>query len=1007
MAMIIIEQLVYGIDSAGNSSSRTLLGMSSGMGREVAGEIQRFCDGWGHAPALGLRHPALLSFPLENTMSSQRGRLYAVIRVEPGTMPVFHAAVLSDAAYAKLGYNPFTLSSAEFFIWGWRPGVAVERVQVSPEALSNPEVLPVCADDLGLVDEALHKLLAEGALQLPIEQALGSSDRALALILAALPPSLRKNQRFASFATSGFNNYTLAAREKEGSSFAGWKRWFMAQPDVPMDGVRAEYVQAVRDCLKAGDLKRLESASVELERNLPRSGREGLGSANRNPALETTTPGAEIALPGTTRPSGRTAAKPLATSSAVREDAYRPVRGAGPAKPIRTGTASGDAGDRPRVRRSARARLVRQPVRISQVGNRKLPGSIAMTVVFVVAGLAAYTWLSHGGQDGGFGWAVLKDRVTGAAPSRTASLLEVVNVGRTYNRLVKKVAQSGFGGLVDTGSRDRNAALGTLQVEAAAPLLQQVELFLQLAQEGIQQGNRPDRETRRLESLAGQGEVLLQEMTRLEMAWYSLSTGADWTDLGDMPDQTVRTRRDSLLRHSPEALADAGRELGTVDVRKRFQLAKGQMEGMRALLVLFQERQWSQAWEDELYRAAELVSPSASGMTRAYRNAAFVLVRLKKAERLAAHRNLPFAEELGESDWPCAEVQDVLPSLRKQVRKFAAGESPDLLTDVANMYAYLGKPMDLVMSATDSPATLTKLEKSTCYTFDPASYQDYVARIRFEAASTMMESNPESLTDVYLIDRQGASDDVFRQALQQPLNPQLWEELAQQDMPAFFARWADRQAHRARESLFVRQQDFDQNYRDCIELMAVLDRRIVAGQDWTGSWLDLSEKVSAARGGLVGDDGGDRVRAGRLARLDTLSTEMNQGRSLPLANVTVRLNRDDLAAEAVVVLKFRIEPDGQELVSSPFALGPAAPAGSGWVGTGSLDWSPVVYPDSGFQAEVQIEATGETLLEVDWASLNQRMGAGALCRPREGAAGSVKFRLDPDYWSELSLSQLE
>lgn len=1003
--MIVIEQLVYGVDPNGNTSGRTLLGMSAGMGREVAGEIQRFCDGWGHAPALGLQYPALLSFPLENTMSSQRGRLFSVIRVEPGTTPVFRAAVLSDAAYAKLGYNPFTLAAAEFFARGWRTDTAVERVQLSPESLPNPVSLPVSVEDMGLVDEAMHKLLAEGKLQLPIEQAVASSDRALALILAALPPFLRKNQRFCSFATSEFNNYTLAAREKEGSAFAGWKRWFMAQPDAPLDSARAKYVRIVRDCLKEGCLTGLESAALELEKSLPRAAGDGFASPQRKATKETGTLGGDLSISGPGRSSGR---KPLSTSTAIRDETYRSFRPSGLASPVGNGGGgSGETGFGSRIRRPDRARLVRQPVRIAQVGRRKLPGSIAMTVVFVVAALAAYTWLSHGGQDGGFGWALLKDRVAVAGPSRAPTLLDVVNVGKIYNRQIKRVSQSGLGGLVDGGSRDRNASLGVLQVEAAGPLLQQVELFLELADGGIQQGNRPDRETQRLESLAGQGEMLLQEMARLEMAWYSLSSGVDWQDLGDLPDQAVKARRDSLLGVSPQALADAGRELGTIDVRKRFRSATAQMEGMRALLVLFQERNWSPQWEANLYRAAEQVSPSASGMTRAYRNSAFVLVRLKKAERLAAHRNLPFVEELNATSWPCAEVQDVLPSLRKQVQRFTEGEAPPLLADIAGIYAYLGKPTDLVNAVVTNPDKLKRLENSSGFSFDPAAYEDYLARIRFEAANQLLKTGSGPLPDPYLVDRDGGADERFRLALQQPADPRLWEEVAQQDLPAFFSRWAGQQAERARAAVLVRQQNFDRSYLQCVDLLSALNRRVSAGEDWTGSWLDLLEQVAAADGILADIVDVDRVRAGRLARLDTLRTELTRNRPLPLANVTVRMDFDGLSSDTVVVLNFRVEPGGQELVSSPFVLGPAAPAGSGWVGTGTLGWNPIVNADSSFRAEIRIAETGEPLLEAEWGSLNQRMGAGALCRPREARNGSVKFRLEPSYWSELSLSELE
>ena len=88
-------------------------------------------------------------------------------------------------------------------------------------------------------------------------------------------------------------------------------------------------------------------------------------------------------------------------------------------------------------------------------------------------------------------------------------------------------------------------------------------------------------------------------------------------------------------------------------------------------------------------------------------------------------------------------------------------------------------------------------------------------------------------------------------------------------------------------------------------------------------------------------------------------------------------------------------------------MGPAAPAGTGWVGTGRVDWIPSVNSGSSFQAQVLDAETGESLLLVDWMPLTQGMGPGALTRPREGESGSVKFRLDQAWWSGLSFSGLE
>ncbi|MBU8869352.1 MAG: hypothetical protein KOO60_00630 [Gemmatimonadales bacterium] len=987
--MIFVEQLVYGIDPAGESSSRALLGLSPGLGKEVAFEIQRFCDGWGQAPALGLQRPALLSFPLVSTMPSQRGRLFAVIQVGLGSRSTFQAAVLSDADYAEFEYNPFTLLEVGIFSQEWQPGSPLPLRQISVDKLAGIPTAKdtVTVDDVGVVDEALLKLLGEGSLKLPIEQAVGQSDRILSLIISLLPDSIRKNLRFASFTTGDSNNYTLAARESEGSSCAGWKRWFMAQTSVAHDGANAAYIRAVRDALKSGDMGELEKNAWDDV---------VLGGAAESVAVRDV----------------------IAPDRGMRDDPYRPAIKPKPTTqvhPAARRNAIGPLQDRepvertPRVRKLARPRLVRQQLRISEVGKRRLPVPIAMTVVFVAAAMAGYLWLSHGGQDGGFGWAVLKSKVTSEYSPRAATLLEVVNVGKIYNRQVKKVARSGLGGLVDSGPRDRNEVLTVLQVEAAAPLLEQVDLFLKLADDGIQQGNRPDRETRRLESLSGQGDMLLQEIDRLELAWLSLSTGLNWQDLGNMSDQEVRARRDSLLTCSAQVMAEAGRELGTSRVRGRLGSAKRQVDGMQTLLTRFQQEQWSQRWEDQLYKAAEQISPSAAGMTRAYRNAAFVIVRLKKAERLTAHRDLPYAVDFENTSWPCTEVQDVLPSLRKQMRKFAVGEAPLLLSGISSLYTHLGKPDDLAEEMRIYPTALEKLESNPAFIFDPGAYTDYLDRIRFEAAGSLLDlgADPDIIPDAYFIGGDRKADLAFREAQRRPEDPRSWAAQAAGDGPAFYVSWSKKQAGLARDAVLVRQRVLDQDYRDCVGLSETLRRHAAAGEDWTETWLVLWKQATDSSLGFAGEVDAGRLTADRQARLQTFLGELEQERSLPLTAVTIRFAQAILSEPTEVLLKFRIEPGGRILVSPPILIGPASPAGTGWVGTGNLGWNPPVGPRSSFKAEVLDAVTGESLLKVDWDSLVEGMGPGLMTRPREGDSGSVKFRLDPAWWGGLSFSILE
>ena len=195
-----------------------------------------------------------------------------------------------------------------------------------------------------------------------------------------------------------------------------------------------------------------------------------------------------------------------------------------------------------------------------------------------------------------------------------------------------------------------------LRDRAAGPLEDQVRLFAKLAADGIQQGGRPDREIQRMGSLADQGAVIRNEIERLELAYYSLASATYWRDLNELDDREVSARRDSLRSADRNALDDACGDLWSSDPRPVLADALTSVNGMSALLDLFQAEHWSPAWEKKVEEAAGKVSPTASTMTRAYRNSAFSFLRIKKAERQSAHRNLPYRNEFTNGAWPSPSV---------------------------------------------------------------------------------------------------------------------------------------------------------------------------------------------------------------------------------------------------------------------------------------------------------------------------------------------------------------
>ena len=261
-----------------------------------------------------------------------------------------------------------------------------------------------------------------------------------------------------------------------------------------------------------------------------------------------------------------------------------------------------------------------------------------------------------------------------------------------------------------------------------------MELFAKLAADGIQQGSRPDRETQRMRSLANQGLVLENELARLELAWYSLAAGVFWQDLNTLSDAMVNARRDSLARVEKGVLEDARRDLGTMEAKVVLDQTRGHVDGMASLLTLFEAKSWSSEWEKKLARAAGQVSTTASRMTRAYANSAFALVRLKKAERKADQTILPFRSGIQDEVWPSAEIRSILTNLRAQTVMFSNGQAPHLLTGTLELYSALKKPATLAAESAQSGKVLGGLVTNRAVRFHPEAYQNFLERIRYEAA---------------------------------------------------------------------------------------------------------------------------------------------------------------------------------------------------------------------------------------------------------------------------------
>ncbi len=795
------------------------------------------------------------------------------------------------------------------------------------------------------------------------------------MLISLIPVSARQDLKFASFSTLSNNNFNLVGMEAAGAGFAGWHRLLVSQMGGPLSPISDKYVSKVRQGLQLGSLAEFYDA-------------------HRPHSTDQVT---EVAPVGEAfvKPGSKSDLSPLVKSSAPLAARSKPD-----VKKLSVMTAIPPV----RKRRVRLSRLTRQPVRMG--GGSGVNFKPLLTALVVLLGLGAAGW----GYFMGVPDQIRFFRTGGEnmqAARQATSLLEVVNVGEIYTAQLKKVKRADFVLGLDQ-NLVRLQAQATLQAEAAGPLLKQADLFLKLANEGIQQGLRPDRETSRMKILSEQRQILHSELYRLELAWHSLDKGVGWVDLGTLGDDQLKARRDSLAKVQSAALAESQAALGTFDYWQSLQLAARHVDGMYALLRLFQQETWSAQWEKELFRAAEQVSPTASPVTRAYRNSAFSLIRLKRAERMDGSLGLPYVLNLAEAGRPAPEVHDVLPSLRRQARKFADGEAPALLVGLLTMYQVIGDHNLFAQAPATSLDRLKHLQENYAFKFDPQVYEPILERLKFEVLHTTLTAGADSasLPDASF----GAADRTaalaFHTALGQDPVCVDWDSLGRRNEGTFLGRWSSRLASSQGELMVASAEAGDVSWQDCRLLLRDLRERVASGVDWTSVWVDLSQELTLAASLHGGWSTLDPVRQGRSGQLQELKLLLEEARPLQLETVTIRLAPEALTSPGEVQLEFQSENGTQILYSEPITIGPAAPEGSGWVGTGFVDFQVSISPVDAFTGRVRAVTGQEVLLEVHYPSLADRVGPGGVSRPRSAAGGSLQFRTEGSWWGSLQLMNL-
>jgi len=670
--MPFIEQILYGQHHLRPTSGKGELARSAGVGEDVAREVCALCDAWGEAPALGLAVPVILSHPLKSVMPSLRGQLYAVIQVAVADSPFFHIVVMNEAIFRRFGRNPVAVNRAVSFCREWDGREDIDRVEVEPEDHVSVPDPPPGEWDVGIVDEAVLQFMQVGKLELPLAEPTTESNRVLGLVVACLPTEMRRDLHFSSFATSSAHSYGVACVATENVELADWRRLMLTRVDAGASPEQLDYKARITDLLGQNDVAGIDRASHQFTTMLVQD----------TPASVSAATGRSLPAPHRSAPAARAVA--IVPAVAVKSALAPPEIAR--CEPVAEALA-------PRVR----------PSRSQPAGKayRRRSGGAGRTlgVVAVLGVIAAASW-----------WGVPKWQAH-YRPPPAEELLSARNVGLVYERALQGLGSRGLG-LKAAGDKGQQRAIGRLRHEALEPLVRRVGLFVDLSAAGIQPNPQPVREVDRLAALATQGRVLEDEMARLELAWFSLVTGTNWRDVGRISDAGVAARWDSLETTDRGTRRDMKTSMGTTELGGRLASASVQMRAMATLLALLNADHWSPAWGLELAAAADRVLPTAGTANRAFRNSAFLLARLKRAE----HQSVDVP---GNGSWPSTTVRSIVARLRREVGQFPDQCAPVLVSDTVAFYTAL-RPLD-----GDYPAP-SGLADNVAVRFDPELYRVYL-----------------------------------------------------------------------------------------------------------------------------------------------------------------------------------------------------------------------------------------------------------------------------------------
>ena len=125
-------------------------------------------------------------------------------------------------------------------------------------------------------------------------------------------------------------------------------------------------------------------------------------------------------------------------------------------------------------------------------------------------------------------------------------------------------------------------------------------------------------------------------------------------------------------------------------------------------------------------------------------------------------------------------------------------------------------------------------------------------------------------------------------------------------------------------------------------------------------------------------------------------------RNAAVGSVTVRFDHTLLADPVEVLVELQVG-DQPAYVSEPILVGPAAPSGTGWVGSGPMEWTVPVMRSQPLRISVRRIDDGRQIARFELSGWLDRTDPTELGRLDSGQGVRLNWRLATPYWSALTL----